>query len=545
MRHIVGIDVGTGSARAGVFDENGVRLGVGVQPIRIWRPRPGYAQQSSQDIWSAVGQATRTAMREAAIPRESVVGIGFDATCSLVLVGDQGQPVSIDPDGEPAQDVVVWMDHRAEAEAEHINAEHHMVLDFVGGRISPEMQTPKLMWLQRHLPDSWRRARHFFDLPDYLTYRATGSLTRSLCSTVCKWTYLGHESRGWDGGFFRAVGLDQLVDEGFERIGTDVCPMGEPLGKGLSADAAEDLGLAPGTAVGVSIIDAHAGGLGVLAGGTEDTDYNRRVALIGGTSSCHMAVSSSARYVEGVWGPYFSAMVPGLWLNEGGQSATGALIDRIVFGHPASAELQAAAEAQRTSPYDVLNRRLHEMAGDDAMDVLTHDLHVDPDFHGNRSPRADASLRGTIMGLRLEQGMTELTQLYLATIQAVAYGTRHILESLNAQGYAIDTLAMCGGGTKNPVFLQQHANATGCTIELPEEPEAVLLGSACLGGVAAGVFPDVPAAMKALTRPGKTIAPRPESAPYHAAKYAVYHRLHEAQVACRHEMSQTLDAAGV
>lgn len=124
-------------------------------------------------------------------------GIGFDATCSLVVLDAAGGPVSVSPDGEAEQDVVLWMDHRAAAEAEAINAAPHAVLRHVGGRISLEMQVPKLLWLRRHLPGCWQRAAHLLDLPDFLTWRATDSLTRSLCSTVCKWTYRGEEGR-WE-----------------------------------------------------------------------------------------------------------------------------------------------------------------------------------------------------------------------------------------------------------------------------------------------------------------------------------------------------------
>src|SRR5690606_10390661 len=101
---------------------------------------------------------------------------------------------------------------------------------------------------------------------------------------------------------------DDLAEEGFARIGTRVRPMGEAVGNGLSAEAASDLGLQPGTPVGVAIIDAHAGGVGCLGAGASQLDaseFDRRLALIGGTSSCHMAVSKDPRYIAGVWGPYY------------------------------------------------------------------------------------------------------------------------------------------------------------------------------------------------------------------------------------------------
>ena len=143
---------------------------------------------------------------------------------------------------------------------------------------------------------------------------------------------------------------------------------------------------------------------------------------------------------------------------------------------------------QRTV-YELLNERLDHLGKPAAFPAeLTRDLHVLPYFHGNRSPRADATLRGVISGLTLGDTADDLALLYLATVQAVAHGTRHIIDTLNENGYGIETVFACGGGTKNPVFLREHADITGCRIVLPREPEAVLLGAALLGAVAAGDF---------------------------------------------------------
>lgn len=536
----LGVDVGTGSVRAGLFDAAGERAGMGIEPIATFRPADDFVEQSSDDIWRAVGVAVRAALAEAGAQSSDVRGIGFDATCSLVAVGANGEPVSVSPSGAPEQNVIVWMDHRAIAQAERINQTRHEVLRYVGGVISPEMEMPKLLWLKEHLPEAFARAKHFFDLPDYLSYRATGSLTRSLCTTVCKWTYLGHEAR-WADDFLAQIDLAELAGAGHERIGEQVRPMGERLG-GLTPEAAAELGLRAGTAVAVSIIDAHAGGLGLIGAALDgvvpdEAALEQRLALIGGTSSCHMAVSRGPRYVPGVWGPYYSAMVPGLWLTEGGQSATGALIDHVIRGHARGAELERAARAQGSNVYALLNQRLNALA-EGVPPELTAELHVLPDFHGNRSPRADPTLRGMVTGLKLSDSVDALALLYFATIQAIAHGTRHILSALAEQGYRIDTLLACGGDLKNPLFVREHADASGCRIVLPREPEAVLLGSALLGAVAAGRFASVTLAMAAMNRPGEVITPRGGAvAAYHERKHRVFQRLHADQLAYRALMS--------
>ncbi len=170
--------------------------------------------------------------------------------------------------------------------------------------------------------------------------------------------------------------------------------------------------------------------------------------------------------------------------------------------------------------------------------MLTEGLHVLPDHHGNRSPRADPTLRGMVSGLKLSSSVDALALLYFATIQAIGYGTRHIIEAMNAAGYRIETIVACGGDTKNAVFLREHADATGCRVLLPEEPEAVLLGSAILGAVAAGRYPSVPLAMSSMARATRTLAPGEGAIRrFHDAKYDVFRQLHDDQLAYREIMS--------
>jgi FGGY-family pentulose kinase len=543
-KYFLGVDVGTGSARAGIFDDHGLLLGKASQAITLFRPAEDFVEQSSEDIWRACGAAISGALAEAGLQSEQIAGLAFDATCSLVALASDDSPVTVSPTGRAEQNIIVWMDHRAIADAGAINQTNHDVLRYVGGSISPEMETPKLRWLKRHLPASFANTARFFDLPDFLSYRATGSDSRSHCTTVCKWTYLGHENGGrgaWSESFFEQIGLSELLLDGARKIGSDVRPLGERVGT-LTERAARELGLVSGIPVGVSAIDAHAGGIGLLGGVLpgevlEPDSLDARLALIGGTSSCHMAVSREARWVSGVWGPYYSAMIPGMWLTEGGQSATGALIDHVLESHARYPELASQAASRGSTVYAILNERLAELAGSTTVPgALSADLHVLPDHHGNRSPRADPTLRGMVSGLKLSASVDALALEYLATIQAIAHGTRHIIDTMNVHGYRISVVAATGGDTKNPVFLREHADATGARILLPKEPEAVLLGSAILAACAAGRFPNVLAAMTQMSSVARVIEPNPAARTFHEGKQRVFLRMHDDQLAYRAEM---------
>ena len=505
--YVIGVDVGTGSARAGVFDTEGRMLATARRTIDMHREDGGIAEQSSAQIWQAVCETVRQSVAEAGIGPAEVRGLGFDATCSLVVLGAQGDSLPVGDPAHPERDIIVWMDHRALEQAERINAQGHDVLQYVGGRISPEMETPKLLWLKENRPDIYVRAANFFDLTDFLTWKASGALDRSACTVTCKWTYLAHERR-WDASYFRQIGLADLADRNFQRIGQSVVDPGTPLGQGLTEAAAQAMGLLPGTAVAAGLIDAHAGGLGTAAAGG---DAMRCLGYVFGTSSCTMTTTKEPAFVPGVWGPYYSAMVPGAWLNEGGQSAAGAAIDQLVQLHPGNAEATAVAKAAGMSLLQWLADRALQLAGNASATVrLAEDLHVVPEFLGNRAPFADPHARAVIMGQGMESGPDSLVALYVAGICGLGYGLRQIIETQAAHGAPVETISISGGAGAHPLTRQLLADATGLPVDITESPEPVLLGSAMLGAVASNLYPDLQTAMPAMSRVAARCLPNPD-----------------------------------
>lgn len=489
---LVAVDVGTASARAGLVTPTGRLVARTEHPLELNRVGSDIAEYDSEQIWDAVAAAIHAAMRLAGVRADEAVGISFDATCSLVVRDNDGAPLPVSPGGAARWDTIAWFDHRAQAEAEACTASGHRVLEFIGGIMSPEMEVPKLMWLKRHAPQSWAQAGQIFDLADFLTWKASGSNARSACTLTCKWTYLGHEDHGWQRDFLASVGLEDLF--GHAGLPELASPIGAALGP-LSAAAAAKLGLTTRCVVGVGLIDAHAGALGALADFARDApNLHRHLALVAGTSSCVMALSDEPMPIAGVWGPYSGAVFPGSWLNEAGQSATGALLDHVLRMHAAGGE-----------PTPELHRRViarvMALRASEGVD-LAPQLHVLPDFHGNRSPLAEPRALGVISGLSLHSDFDSLCRLYWRTAVAIAVQVRHILEALKTHGYAAETLHIAGGHSHNPLLMELYADALPVAVIESRAPDPTLLGVAMVAATAAGLHADLPAACLAMAQPG-------------------------------------------
>jgi D-ribulokinase len=535
----IGVDVGTLSARAGVFDSAGRLITSARRPIAIWREPGEIVEQSSDDIWRAATSAVSEAVEASGIAPDAVRGMGFDATCSLVTLDRNAHPLSVSPTDAPERDVIVWMDHRAIEDAERINAGGHETLRYVGGKISPEMHAPKLAWLARRKPETIAKAGHFFDLTDFLSFRAAGSTARSACPATCKFGYLAHEKR-WPDEFFDSVGLGFLKDDHYARIGAEMAWPGAPIGRGLTAEAAGAMSLRAGTPVGAGLIDAHAGAAGTLrarASGMR-ADPRRRLALILGTSSSCMALSDEPRFVDGVWGPHFGALTPDQWLVDGGQSAFGGAIDHLLRLHPAFAELRARAGPQAL---EVLEKGIAARAGGLSQAALIAEgMHVLPDFIGSRSPTADPGARGGVMGLDMREDVASLQELYVAGLCGLAYGLSDIVRRLERSAYEFDSIVVSGGAARSALVRQIIADVCGKTVESPETPEPVLLGSAMVGAAAAGAQ-TIASAMSSMSAiaPGAAAPAGGAIAAFHARKRQAFEMLREAEREMRGTMRES------
>jgi FGGY-family pentulose kinase len=491
-KYLVAVDVGTGSARAGVFDRQGRMLGRSSLPISMKVSGSRFAEHDSEDIWKAVCRAVKGARDEAGIAPDDVAGIGFDATCSLVVRDADGRPLPVTLGGEAGWDTIAWLDHRAAEEADELSQLGGEAVRHSGGTISPEMQLPKLMWIKRNLPAVWNRAGMIFDLADFLTWRATGNLARSICTLTAKWNYLPHTEEGWVRADLERAGLDDLgARAGINEI---PAPTGSSLGP-LSARAAEELGIAPSAVVSPGMVDAYAGQLALVGNTPSDKG---QAGLIGGTSSCLMRFSRGPQYLRSFWGPYRDVVLPGWWVIEGGQSATGALLDYIVRTHGNGLEPTPGTHA-------LVLERIEQLVAEHG-ERFGAPIQVLPDFHGNRSPLGDARATGTIHGLTLDGTFDGMCAIYYRAMVSLALGIRQILDLMEFDG-AIGTIHLGGGHARNGLLARLYADATRRQVAISAGEEAMLLGTAMAAASAAGLHPSLEASCKAMARPATIIAP--------------------------------------
>jgi FGGY-family pentulose kinase len=533
--------VGTSSARAGLVEhtESGGKLvKFHAEEITIFKPSNGLFEQSSSNIWQKVCECIRIVTSEIA-DKSKIKGLGFDATCSLVLLDKYHMPLTVSPTSNSDQNIIMWLDHRAEEEANFINSLQHDCLQYVGGKVSLEMEIPKLLWLKKNMRESFRKIHYAFDLPDFLTFRATGKDSRSVCSLVCKWNYDAVKGE-FPKDYFTSIGLEELCEDNFEKIGNKILFPGDLVGE-LTAEAAKEMNLCPGIAVATSMIDAHAGAIGLIGSTTpqqRDVELTSKLVLIAGTSTCHMSITKNILFCPGIWGPYKNALIPNFFLHEAGQSACGILIDHILTTHPDYDSLLKELNGSKNI-HDHLYCELLKMSSSQnlkSVHELTRHFHFYPDFHGNRSPIGDPTITGMVSGLTMH---TSIVITYLAIIQALAYSTKHIIESLYEAGREeFKSILVCGGLSKNRLFVQTTADVCKMPVLISAEPESVLIGASMLGATASGAFATLEESISELKNDAYQIEPDWHSFDFHDRKYRVYLQMLQDQSAYKTIMNE-------
>jgi L-ribulokinase len=524
---VVGVDFGTLSGRALVVRvSDGAELGTAVHDYRHGvmdsslgetgeRLPPDWALQDPEDYRDVLREAVPAAVADAGIDPAQVIGIGTDFTASTPLpVTAGGTPLCQLPGlpGRPHAYPKLWKHHAAQRQADRINAtaqeRAEPWLARYGGRISSEWQFAKALQVLAEDPEIYQRAQRWIEAADWIIWQLSGTETRNACTA-------GYKGIWQDGGYpsreFLAALHPGFASFAEDKLAHPISPLGGRAGS-LTAQAAAWTGLGEGIAVAVGNVDAH------VTPPAANAIAPGQMVLIMGTSTCHVMSGATLAEVPGMCGAVDGGIVAGRWGYEAGQTGVGDIFAWFA-DHAVPPAFHDEAARRGTSVHDLLSAEAaRQSAG--AHGLLALDWH-----NGNRSVLVDHHLSGLVAGLTLA---TRPPDIYRALIESTAFGTRVIIDAFETAGLSVAELVIAGGLMRNELIMQIYADVTRRPLGLISSAQGPALGSAIHAAVAAGAYPDVPAAAAAMgsMRP-KVYTPDHASADIYDELYGEYVRLHD------------------
>lgn len=486
-KYAIGVDFGTLSGRAILVDvASGREVATAVHqyahgviddrlPNSGTELEPDWALQDPNDYLEVFKQAIPAVLKESGVDPADVIGIGIDFTaCTMLPTTDDGTPLCFLPEwrSHPHAWVKLWKHHAAQPEANKLNEIarelDYEFLDRYGGKISSEWFFPKAWQILNEAPDVYEAADRLIEAADWVVWQLTGVEKRNACTAGYK--AIRSKREGFPPpAFFRALDprMEHIVDEKLSRT---IYPLGAKAG-GLTAEAARWTGLELGTAVAIGNVDAH-----VSVPAATVTEPGRMVIIMG-TSNCHMVLGTQEHYVPGMCGVVEDGIIPGFFGYEAGQSCVGDHFAWFVE-HAVPAAYEREAEARGLDIHQLLEEKAAGLKPGES-GLLALDW-----WNGNRSVLVDADLTGMLIGATLA---TSAEEIYRALIEATAYGTRVIIKTFEENGVPVNEVVATGGlPERNELLMQIYADVTKRTIHVAESSQAVALGSAMHGAVAAG-----------------------------------------------------------
>jgi L-ribulokinase len=524
---VIGIDFGTLSGRAVVVAvANGEELGSAVHEFPhavIERELPAsgarlpaqWALQDPDDYLEVLREAVPAAVAAAGIVPEQVIGIATDFTASTPMpVLADGTPLCRLPElaERPHAYTKLWKHHAAQGQADRITAlaqeRGEPWLARYGGRISSEWEFAKALQVLEEDREVYERMDRWVEAADWIIWQLCGRETRNTCTA-------GYKAIHQDGHYPTEDYL-RVLDERFgdfvsHKLAGELSELGTRAG-GLTAQAAQWTGLPEGIAVAVGNVDAH-----VTAPAAQAIEPGQMLAVMG-TSTCHVMNGEELAEVPGMCGVVRGGITPDLWGYEAGQTGVGDIFGWFV-DHAVPPRYHEEARARGLDVHGYLS----QLAGE--QEVGQHGLIALDWNNGNRSVLVDHELSGLILGLTLS---TRAEDIYRALIEATAFGTRTIIDAFEGAGLAVRELVVAGGLLKNAVIMQIYADVTRRSLHLIDSDQGPALGAAMHAAVAAGAYPDIRAASKAMGKVRRDVyAPDEARADAYDELYEHYVALHD------------------
>ena len=477
MKHFVGIDLGTSSVKTLLLSSDGEVVSSVTKDYPLYFPHNGWSEQNPEDWYNQTVEALK----------ELLSDIDTDSVLSFSFSGQMHGLVMLDSEDNVIRPALLWNDSRSQVQTDNLNENKDFLLDNTANIAFAGFTLPKLLWVKENEPENYAKISKIMLPKDYVAYR----LSKSFCTDVSDASgtlYFDVQNRSWAKKILDAHGIKE---EWLPRVlESDECA------GMLKADLADELGLGEVKII-IGAGDNAAAAIGT--GTIKDGDCN--ISL--GTSGTIFTVSDK-----------FS-------LDR--ESAIHSFCSASRNYHQMACMLSAAVccnwwvEKVLRDGYDSVNIKTSRLGENEVMFL--------PYLMGERSPLNDTDIRGLFCGMSLD---TDKDDMSLAVLEGVAFALRHNIDIIKNMGIDIKESNICGGGTKNKLWLKIIANVLGIELMIPENQEGAALGAALLAAKGVLACDEYAVLESKVYRTAETVSPEKKLTEKYEEKYLKWRKLYPA-----------------
>jgi xylulokinase len=496
MPHILAFDLGTTALKCALHDLKGTVIAKASEEYQLITPRADWVEMDVETYWQAFKTVVSRVLKESGIDPAEIKALGVSAQGETLIV--------VDRDGKPLRRAIVWLDNRAQQEADELGEifGHRHAFEITGQvKLVPTWPASKIRWLRTCEPELFENVGKFLLIEDYFLHRLTGEYVceGSLVTSTCYWNF---RTRGWWKEMLQELNVseEQLPQyrESGEAVGT------------LRSEIAAELGLSANTVVCTGALDQACGAIGV---------GNIKPGIFSENTGAALAICATVN--QPVIDPrnempcHYHGL-PGLYMLH--TFTSGGIVMRWFrdeFGGP---EMRVS----RTSGLDA-----YDLMGMEAARVQPgcEGLVMLPHLQGAMAPEANPKASGVFYGFTLRHGRGHFTR---AIMEGVSFIVRRNIEVIEGLGVPVNEIRALGGGARSRVWKQMEADIVGRPVLTTTNEEAATLGAAILAGKAVGLYSSVEEAAEQMIQIQERFEPNPANRAVYDDTYGTYLKLYDA-----------------
>ena len=475
MEYILAIDLGTTAIKVLLFQSNGQVISNSTQEYKLLTPTELAVELEVEKYWNAFKKGLTEVLAQAKIDSSKIKSIGISAQGETLIL--------VDKEGKPLTNAIVWLDNRAQQEAEELANEFGNENTYhITGQVEivPTWPAAKILWFKKHKPDIYRQVAKYLLIEDYFIYRLCG---KYVCegSLICSTVYWDIIKKVWWKDMLSYLGVKEIqlpeIRESGEIVGT------------IQPKIARELGLSADTLVTTGALDQACGAIGVgnLVPGVISENTGAALAICATVD--HPIFDKKRRM------PCHYHGIPDTYMAH--TFTTGGMGLRWFRDKFCSLEIDISSFINVDS-YNLLDQEAAQVPpGCNGLVMLPH-------LQGAMAPESNPKAKGVFYGFTLHHGKAHFIR---SIMEAIAFAVQRNIDVLEDLGIKVDEIRSLGGGSRSLLWSQIKADVTQRSVYIMENEEAACLGAAMLAGVATGIYPNLKVATKKMVSIKKQVKP--------------------------------------